>query len=130
VSQDYAEGIKWLRKAAQMGNDMAQCSLGNFIARGIGVTQNYIEAYKWLNLSAAQGNADAAKVRDIVSSNMTQSQIAEGQRLAAEFILGKEAPKNQGEISSNSTSPENPRATATGFIITDDGYLISNYHVV
>jgi S1-C subfamily serine protease len=89
-----------------------------------------MEAYKWLNLSAAKGNADAAKLRDIVSGYMTQSQIAEGQRLAAAFIPGKETPQNQDAISSNSTLPENPTVTATGFFITDDGYLISNYHVV
>ena len=61
---------------------------------------------------------------------MTQSQIAEGQRLAAAFIPGKATPQNQGATSNNSTSPENPTFTGTGFFITDDGYLISNYHVV
>jgi S1-C subfamily serine protease len=130
VSQDYAEGIKWFRKAAELGSDMAQNSLGNYIARGQGVPQNYIEAYKWLNLSAAQGNADAAKTRDIVSGYMTQSQIADGQRLAAAFIPGKATPQNQDTISGNSNSLNNPKAAATGFFITDDGYLISNYHVV
>jgi S1-C subfamily serine protease len=130
VTQDYAEAVKWYRKAAQVGDAIAQGTLGVCYYRGEGTPQNYMEAYKWLNLSAAQGNADAARIRDVVSSYMTPSQIAEGQRLAAEFIPGKETPQNQGAISSNSTSPENPTATATGFFITDDGYLISNYHVV
>jgi S1-C subfamily serine protease len=37
---------------------------------------------------------------------------------------------SQFNRSNNFTSPENQTATGTGFFITDDGYLISNYHVV
>jgi len=56
---------------------------------------------------------------------MTPSQIAEAQRLSREF------KPCQGSGSDNSsTSPDSPTATGTGFFITDDGYLISNYHVV
>jgi TPR repeat protein len=130
VTQDYAEGVKWYRKAAQQGDAIAQGTLGFCYYKGEGTPQNYMEAYKWLNLSAAQGNADAAKMRDIVSGYMTQSQIAEGQRLAAAFIPGKDIQQNQDTTSSNSNSLDNPKAAATGFFITDDGYLISNYHVV
>jgi S1-C subfamily serine protease len=47
--------------------------------------------------------------------------------LSREFAPRKET---LGSSSDNSTSPDNPTATGTGFFITDDGYLISNYHVV
>jgi S1-C subfamily serine protease len=58
---------------------------------------------------------------------MTPEQIAEGQRLSASFF-----PRTgtSDSTSGNSTSPKTPTATGTGFFITDDGYLISNYHVV
>jgi len=67
---------------------------------------------------------DMVKVGDI-----TPEQIAEAQRLSAAFVPRKETPGS----SSNSGSPviaDSPTATGTGFFITDDGYLISNYHVV
>jgi uncharacterized protein len=130
VPKNYVEALKWYRKAAEQNDARAQFNLGICSYRGEGAPQNYIEAYQWLNLAAAQGNADAAKWRDVVSRYMTKGQIAEGQRLAAAFIPGKETMQNQGAISSNSIPPKNPTVTATGFFITDDGYLISNYHVV
>jgi TPR repeat protein len=130
VTQDDAEAVKWYRKAADQGVAEAQFNLGICYYKGEGVTQDYVEAYQWLNLSAAKGFADAPRGRDIVSRQMTQSQIAEGQRLAAAFVQRKETPQNHGAVDNSSVSPGNYTATATGFFITDDGYLISNYHVV
>ena len=124
VSQDYAEAVKWVRKAANQGLTVAQIFLGGIYEQGAGVPQDYVEAYKWFILAAAQGAESAAQNRDALFSFMTQEQIAEAQQLAREFTSRKESGSN------NSTSPANPTATGTGFFITDDGYLISNYHVV
>jgi TPR repeat protein len=125
VPQDYSEALKWYRKAASQGYPPAQNNLGAMYAKGQGVPQDYVEAYKWFNLAAAQGESDAIDNRDAIVRHMTPSQIAEAQRLSREF------KPCQGSGSDNSsTSPDSPTATGTGFFITDDGYLISNYHVV
>ena len=58
---------------------------------------------------------------------MTPEQIAAAQQLSAEFVPKIETPISGSD---NSNSPESPSASGSGFFITDDGYLISNYHVV
>jgi len=123
---NWVEAAKWVRKAAEQGNAQAQGVLGEMYYNGEGVTRDYIEAYKWYNLSAAQGGP-GTEDRNTITPLMTPEQIAEAQRRSTEFVPRKETA---GSSSDNSTSPENPTATGSGFFITDDGYLISNYHVV
>ena len=59
VSRDYAEAVKWYRKAADQGNADAQQGLGRCYYYGTGVSKDYAEAVKWLRLSADQGHAEA-----------------------------------------------------------------------
>jgi len=62
--------------------------------RGRGVPKDYVEAYKWFALAATKSSPgktrdNAIKGRDAVASEMTQAQIAEGQKLAREWKPGQ-----------------------------------------
>ncbi len=59
VPQDYAEALKWYRKAAEQGDAKAQYDLGSMYGTGRGVTQDYAEAARWYRKAAEQGNAKA-----------------------------------------------------------------------
>jgi S1-C subfamily serine protease len=124
VAKDEVEAVKWFRKAAEQNRASAQFNLGLAYAEGNGVLKNYVEADKWFNLASAQGNKGAKKYLSIVEQSMTPEQISKAQELAREFL-----PQNKSNPT-DSTSPANPSITGTGFFIADDGYLISNYHVV
>ncbi len=59
VPQDYAEAVKWYRKAAEQGATEAQNSLGFMYYKGRGVPQDYAEAVKWFRKAAGQGHSRA-----------------------------------------------------------------------
>ena len=52
--KDYAEAVKWLKKAADLGEPNAQYNLGLFYYNGQGVKQDFEEAVKWLKKAAGQ----------------------------------------------------------------------------
>ena len=55
LAKDFAEAVKWWRKAAEQGNANTQFNLGICYAKGQGVTQNFAEASKWYFQAAGQG---------------------------------------------------------------------------
>ncbi len=85
VTVDYSEAAKWFRMAAEQDNPDAQSALGSMYAFGQGVSHDPVLAYMWLDLAATQGNSEAENLRDEFAESMTQSQIAEAQRLATEW---------------------------------------------
>ena len=85
VEQNFAEAIRWFRRAAEQGLAMAQANLGTMYASGQGVKQNLVLAYMWLSLAANQDDKEAAELRDQVAPRMTPVQIAEAQKLAREW---------------------------------------------
>jgi TPR repeat protein len=74
---------KWFCLAANQGYRKAQYAVGNFYRSGLGpVTQDPIKAYVWYNLAGDAGNA---RSKDKLASKMTSNQIAEADRLLAEW---------------------------------------------
>jgi TPR repeat protein len=56
VQQDYAEALRWYRKAADQGDAFAQYELGYMYHHGYGVSPDYAEAARWYRKAADQGN--------------------------------------------------------------------------
>jgi hypothetical protein len=55
VAADFAQAVKWYRKAAEQGDALAQSALGACYEKGRGVRKDLNEAVKWYARSAAQG---------------------------------------------------------------------------
>jgi TPR repeat protein len=54
--KDYAEAVRWYRKAAEQGNANGQSNLGVMYMKGYGVEQDYTEAVRWYRKAAEQGD--------------------------------------------------------------------------
>ena len=54
---DYAEAVKWTRKAAEQGYAKAQNCLGEKYYNGDRITHDYSEAVKWFRKASEQGDA-------------------------------------------------------------------------
>jgi TPR repeat protein len=130
VETNSAEAFQWYTKAAEQGLADAQFNLGSMYGNGESVPLDNVQTLKWFSLAAANGNELAKECLPKLAGTMTTNQVAEGQQLANDFKPVVTPEK------SDSPSPDEffdtvPIAeNGTGFFITDDGYLISNYHVI
>jgi TPR repeat protein len=100
VKQDYHEGMKWLKKAAEQNDALAQHSLGSVYAKGfrdksVGffdkvyhahLTRDYSEAYKWYTLAAKNGYSQSLRDRTFIAKMwMKHHDIERAERLVREF---------------------------------------------
>lgn len=59
IPQDFGEAAKWLRKAADEGNDRAALNLGILYHQGKGVPNDDVQAVFWYRKAAEDGDPDA-----------------------------------------------------------------------
>ncbi|MGB2823846.1 MAG: tetratricopeptide repeat protein [Phycisphaerae bacterium] len=57
VTKDYAEALKWYRKAAAAGSPSGMNDLGCMYSAGLGVTKDDAEAVRWYRKAAEAGDA-------------------------------------------------------------------------
>jgi uncharacterized protein len=62
VAQDYAEAMKWYRKAAEKGDPEAEARLGLMYHDGESVPQEYSEGVEWNRKASEQGYAPAQRL--------------------------------------------------------------------
>jgi len=126
AKENYVTAFQWFFKAANQGIAEAQYNVAAMYQLGRGVATNRIEAYKWYLIAAAQKYDKGSAAAENLASILSRQEIAEAEKRALAF-----APKRVFRVQSTlAMSGEPPKATGTGFFVTEDGYLVTNHHVV
>ena len=85
----YPVAARLYAQGAVRGDAFGQAMLGLLYDKGYGVPEDFVLAYNWLDLAAAHATGRQrdvyARYRDAVGSKMSPNEIAEGQRLAADW---------------------------------------------
>jgi hypothetical protein len=83
---EQSERLRWYCLAAKHGHAMARYQLGRYHHQGLaGFEGNSERAYRWYTLALEANHADAARYREKLSRDMTPDQIAEAERLVADW---------------------------------------------
>lgn len=93
IMQDYAEAIRWYRKAVEQGHIFAQWTLGYIYmySKGRGVPQDYTEAIKWYRRAAEQDPLSQATLGNLYDEGMG---VAQDYAEAMKWRLSKGWPES------------------------------------
>jgi len=126
AKENYTTAFTWFYKAANQGIAEAQFNVALMYQLGRGVPTNKVEGYKWYNIAAAQGFAKAAGARELLAGELPRADVVEAEKRAGAFAAHR-IFKSQRILAGEGISP---KASGTGFFITNDGYLVTNFHVI
>lgn len=127
MPRDSVECVEWLRKAAMQAHDRAQYFLGLAYIEGEGVPKDVVKGAAWVMLASEAGWPQAQEMMAEIKGIMDSETLAKVSRLVGEL---------QSQMLSGDKLPFDPAVASnfggqgTGFFITQDGYLVTNEHVV
>ena len=97
MPSDQSQSVLWMQKAANLGDAEAQYSLGIAhyraslarLPKATNAAESRVEAYKWLQLAAAQRYQDSERVWTVMTLEMTNEDVADGNRRVAAFLAAQ-----------------------------------------
>jgi TPR repeat protein len=85
-ARDYEAAASWFLQAAEQGDSEAQFLLGRMHYDGNSLPPDYVAAYQWFAIAAETGLPVAARYRDGLAGRMTEAEVTEGTRRAADWL--------------------------------------------
>jgi hypothetical protein len=106
---DRAEGLKWLKQAADQGEPRALLVYGTALYNGDGVTQDRILGYAYVSRSAAQGLQPAKETLAQLDQLMTAADRQKGAALARAIPSGSPVPSKPKPVKVATAKPATPK---------------------
>ncbi|HEY1722387.1 MAG TPA: trypsin-like peptidase domain-containing protein [Magnetospirillaceae bacterium] len=139
--KDQAAAVEWLRKSAEHGFALAQIDLANHYLAGEGVTRDARLSYFWAAIGAPHAPenqiATANTMRDRAVQSLSPDEVVRIQNLASQWRPGMSVAALMPSAPPNETAPQSAphgtvivRSMGTAFVVTHDGFAITNAHVV
>jgi cell division septation protein DedD len=93
-NSEQAEGLKWLKKAADQGEPRALLVYGTALVNGDSVTQDPVLGYAYVSRAAAQGLAPAKQTLDQLDQMLPVADRRRGVAIARTLAKAAPAPKS------------------------------------
>ena len=90
IEADAAHAFELFSATAEQGNAMGLYEVALAYETGLGAEPDPVKAYSYANIAAARQHPDAPALRDKIEATLTAEQIAEGQKLARDWIKATE----------------------------------------
>jgi uncharacterized protein len=85
--KDFAQGVIWLKKAAEASNTYAQADLSQAYFYGDGVSEDKVEAFKWAFIATEISHEeDARNLKHAIENKLNPAQIEQGQDFAIKWL--------------------------------------------
>lgn len=133
TSKNYQLGFKLALKSAMLGNASSCDILRIAYANGQGTPKSFVHSYAWTLLAAAKGfYKDSDEMLNRFETFLNPSQIAEAQKMAQSLEAEIESKRSHAASDSDSTDSvrKQPASSGTGFFISENGYIATNFHVI
>ena len=109
---EQADGLKWLKKAADQGEPRALLVYGTALVNGDGVTQNPVLGYAFVSRAAAQGLQPAKATLDQLDKMLPLSDRKRAVAMARNLAKGAPAPRSVDSLAQKPTHSASAKPAA------------------
>jgi TPR repeat protein len=88
VLPDQAKAVELFKRAALLGESSGAYNAGWAFENGIGVPPDALQAYEWYDIGAHEGGTFSARRRDLLATQLTDTQIQEARQAEASIVSG------------------------------------------